>query len=107
MRILFFVLIFIFTNCDGTFSSNNAPLDKEKFIEVYEDVLLLETYYQSKFGIPNSYKYALDKSCEKVFKKHNVKKQEFQKSFEFYAHRPEQLKSINEQIIARLNKNKY
>lgn len=81
-------------------------MDEKKFIKVYEEVLVLENYYQTKFGVPSSYKNALENSCQKVFIKHKVSKQDFEKSFDYYAHRPEKLKSINEQVIASLNKKK-
>lgn len=107
MRILLFVLIFLLTNCsEGAFSSDESPLEEEKFIEVYEEVLVLENYYQTKYGVPNAYKKTLDSSCKKVFIKHRVSKQDFEKSYDYFAHRPEQLRSINEQVIARLNKKK-
>ena len=107
MRILFFALIFIFTNCsDGAFSSNDPYIEEDKFVEVYEEILVLENYYQTKYEVPNTYKVALDKSCQKVFVKHNVSKQDFEKTFDYYAHTPEKLKSINERVIARLNKKK-
>jgi hypothetical protein len=107
MRTLFFALIFIFTNCsDGAFSSNDPHIEEDKFVEVYEEILVLENYYQTKYGFPNTYKDALDKSCQKVFIKHNVSKQAFENTFDYYAHTPEKLKSINERVIARLNKKK-
>ncbi|MFM7682187.1 MAG: DUF4296 domain-containing protein [Bacteroidota bacterium] len=107
MRVLLFVFIFFLTNCsDGAFSSNEPPLEEEMFVEVYEEVLVLENYYQTKYGVPSAYKNALDGSCHKVFAKHQVSKKDFEKSFDYYAHRPEKLRSINEQVIARLNKKK-
>jgi hypothetical protein len=107
MRYLIFILLISLTSCsEELFSSENEPLDEKKFIEVYEEVLVLENYYQTKYGVPNAYKNALDKSCQKVFIKNKVSKQDFEKSFDYYAHHPEKLKSINEQVIARLNKKK-
>jgi hypothetical protein len=69
-------------------------------------VLVLENYYQSKYGSINNYKNALDKSCEITFKKHGVSKIEFEKSYEFYAKNSKQLRSIQETIIERLNTKK-
>jgi uncharacterized membrane protein len=107
MRKFFFVLVFFLANCsDGAFSSNDPYIEEDKFVEVYEEILVLENYYQTKYGVPNTYKVALDKSCQKVFVKHNVSKQDFEKTFDYYAHTPEKLKSINERVIARLNKKK-
>ncbi|MFY7668138.1 MAG: DUF4296 domain-containing protein [Crocinitomicaceae bacterium] len=107
MRKFFFVLVFFLANCsDGAFSSNDPYIEEDKFVEVYEEILVLENYYQTKYGVPKTYKAALDKSCQKVFVKHNVSKQDFEKTFDYYAHTPEKLKSINERVIARLNKKK-
>jgi hypothetical protein len=105
---LFYISIFFLYGCyvDTFTSENSTTLEEEKFIEVYEDVLVLENYYQIKYGLPSVYKNALENSCKKIFEKHKIKKQDFEKSFDYYAHRPEQLKSINQQIIARLNKKK-
>ena len=103
----FFIFLCMLASCsEGVFSSEKPVLEENEFIEVYQDVLVLENYFQTKFGDPNSYKNALDKSCQKVFKKHEISKKDFETSYDYYAHRPEQLKSINEQVIARLNKKK-
>lgn len=107
MRYLTFILLISLTSCsEELFSSEKSMMDEKEFIDVYEEVLVLENYYQTKYGVPNIYKNALDKSCQKVFIKHKVSKQDFEKSFDYYAHHPDKLKSINEQMIARLNKKK-
>jgi hypothetical protein len=107
MRFLFFNLFLFLTSCSqGVFSSEKSVLEKEKFIEVYEDVLVLENYYQTKYGVPNLFKNALNNSCKKVFLKHDITKQDFEISYDYYAHRPNELKLINEQVITRLNKKK-
>ena len=107
MRYLIFIFLISLTSCaEELFNSEKSLLDEKKFIQVYEKVLVLENYYQTKYGVPNAYKRALDKSCQKVFIKHKVSKQDFEKSFDYYAHHPDKLKSINEQVIARLNKKK-
>ncbi|MBM3185855.1 MAG: DUF4296 domain-containing protein [Bacteroidetes bacterium] len=107
MRNLIFIMLISVTSCsEEPFRSEKSLMDEKKFIDVYEEVLVLENYYQTKYGVPSAYKNALDGSCHKVFTKHQVSKKDFEKSFDYYAHRPEKLKSINEQVIARLNKKK-
>lgn len=91
----------------GLFScSSNSPkgiLDEEKMTEVLQEVMLLENYYQSKYGSPSVYKAALDSSVEVVFKKHETNKLQFSKSFDFYAQNPELIKRIQSNIIEKLN----
>ena len=91
-------------NDNGSFFQlENAELSEEQFIEVYEDVLVLEKYYQMKYGLPNNYKEALEKSCLLIFSKHQVTKKAFEQSYSYYARNPEKLMSIQEEIINRLN----
>ena len=91
----------------GLFScSSNNPngiLDEEKMTEVLQEVILLENYYQSKYGSPSVYKAALDSSVEVVFKKHQTNKIQFSKSFYFYAQNPELFQKIQAKIIENLN----
>ena len=91
----------------GLFSctSNNHKgiLDEEKMTEVLQEVMLLENYYQSKYGSPSVYKAALDSSVEIVFKKHQINKIQFSKSFDFYAQNPELFQKIQAKIIENLN----
>lgn len=86
-------------------SSNNPKgiLDEEKMTEVLQEVMLLENYYQTKYGSPSVYKVALDSSVEIVFKKHQTNKIQFSKSFDFYAQNPELFQKIQAKIIENLN----
>jgi hypothetical protein len=91
----------------GLFScSSNDPegiLDEEKMTEVLQEVMLLENYYQSKFGSPSVYKAALDSSVEVIYKRFNTNKKQFSKSFNYYAQDPELFKKIQAKIIENLN----
>ena len=103
-----FLFAFLFSACNenGSLFQEKEPLTEEQFVEVYEDILVLENYYQSKYGILTNYKDALEKSSEKTFRKHKTTKVEFENTYEFYAKNPEKLRTIQEKIIARLNKKK-
>lgn len=102
MKVLIALLL---TLCLFSCSSNNPKgiLDEEKMTEVLQEVMLLENYYQSKYGSPSVYKAALDSSVEIVFKKHQTNKIQFSKSFDFYAQNPELFKKIQAKIIENLN----
>ena len=110
MRFILYGLLLTFLlfacNENGSLFQEKEPLTEEQFVDVYEDVLVLENYYQAKYGILTNYKDALEKSTDKAFRKHHVTKIDFEKTYEFYAKNPEKLKTIQEKIIARLNKKK-
>lgn len=87
--------------------ATKKPLDlieEEKMSLVLEEVLLMESHYQSKNGVPGIYKEALDKSLSVVFKKHHVTKNQFKNSYEFYASQPELFKELNTSIMDRLSR---
>jgi hypothetical protein len=79
-------------------------IEKEKMSRVLEDVLLMESYYQSKHGIPGLYKDALDESLSGVFKKHHITKKQFKESYVYYASQPEVFKELNTSIMDRLSR---
>jgi hypothetical protein len=79
-------------------------IDAEKMSLILEEVLLMESHYQSKNGVPGIYKDALDKSLVMIFKKHKVTKKEFKDSYAFYASQPELFKTLNTSIMDRLSR---
>jgi hypothetical protein len=46
----------------------------------------------------------LDSSVNVVFKKNNVTKKQFEKSFDYYSKNPKIFKSIQQKMIEQLNK---
>lgn len=101
----FFVLIIIVSACssNGTDSSNEAELTEEQMIEVTQEVMLLENYYQTKYGSPYVYKKALDSSVNVVFKRFSITKKQYENTFNYYAENPELYKELQMKIIESLN----
>ena len=91
--------------CQQTTTKKPSNLiDEEKMSLVLEQVLLMESHYQSKNGVPGIYKDALDKSLSVVFKKHHVTKKQFMDSYTYYASLPESFKELNTGIMDRLSR---
>jgi len=103
MKILVALLLTLGVFSCSTNKNPDGILDEEKMTEVLQEVMLLENYYQSKYGSPSVYKSALDSSVEIVFKKHQTTKFQFSKSFDFYAQNPELFQKIQFKIIESLN----
>jgi hypothetical protein len=79
-------------------------IEEEQMSVILEEVLLMESHYQSKTGVPSMYKDALEKSLGVIFKKHHVTKKQFKNSYEFYASQPEAFKALNTSIMDRLSR---
>jgi hypothetical protein len=104
---LFPILCFLFflVACQETTTKKPMQLiDEEKMSLVLEEVLLMESHYQSKHGVPGIYKDALDESLKGIFKKHHVTKKQFKDSYVYYASQPEQFKALNTSIMDRLSR---
>lgn len=111
MRLLISTLITFFsliscTRNDLLDGKEPATLNEDQFIAVYEEILVVESYYQAKLGLPHLCKKELETASGKIFLKYKTNKTQFEKSFEYYALDPKRLQSIQEKIINRLNKRK-
>ncbi|MBM3916783.1 MAG: DUF4296 domain-containing protein [Sphingomonadales bacterium] len=98
---LFFLLLFL--GCQQTELPNHI-LPIKKMCSVVKEITLLETHFQSKYGVPSQYKSALDLSVKKVFKKAHITRKQFQTSLDYYAAHPELQKALNEQLLMELSR---
>lgn len=97
-----FCLIFVFACQNDLVPAGILPL--EKMAPLVTEVTLLETHYQSKYGVPSQYKTALDGSVKKVLKKANCNKRTFEKSLKYYAAHPTLQEALNETILTNLSR---
>ncbi len=85
-------------------SSSSDTLPKEKMEKVMWDVAqsseLLNGYVYYKY--PEQNRAALnDAMLQRVFKIHNITKEQFNKTLDYYEKRPDELKTIIDTIISR------
>jgi hypothetical protein len=106
MKFILPFLLTLFAAACGNISSEKPAglIDADKMSVILEDVLLLESHYQSKYGVPGVYKDALDESVNKVLKKHGVSTKQFQTSYRYFASHPEEFKALNTRIMDRLSR---
>jgi hypothetical protein len=99
----FFFTLTLLIGC----SSNELPdgiLPLDQMAPLVEEITLLETHYQSKFGVPSQYKKALDQSVSRVLSKANCTLSDFEKSLKYYAAHPELQKQLNEKLLTNLSR---
>jgi len=86
---------------------NNVPADVlplAQMVPLVEEITLLETHYQSKYGVPSEYKGALDQSVQDILKKAGCSKAKFEKSLKYYAEHSDLQKTLNEQLLTKLSR---
>lgn len=103
-KLLYFLcLLFILASCRST----EEVLPKEKMEKVMWDVAqsseFLNGYVYYKY--PEQNRAALnDAMLQKVFKIHNINKEQFNNTLEYYEKRPDELKAIVDTIVSRQKK---
>ena len=102
MKYFILIFLFAFVSCD-TETRPSSIIEKDKMIDIMEQVLVLETYYQSLPG-PASSKHALDSTVDLVFKKSGITKNNFEESYRFYSSDLEEFKKMQTEIMEKLEK---
>ncbi len=69
-----------------------------------EEVIVLETDYQSLPGNPASNNHALGSTVDLVFKKSGITKIEFEESYRFYSSDLAEFKKMQAEIMEKLEK---
>jgi len=103
MKYFILILLFAFVSCDTEIRPSSI-IEKNKMIDIMEEALVLETYYQSLPGNPASNKQALDSTVDLVFKKSGITKNEFEESYRFYSSDLEEFKKMQAEIMEKLEK---
>ncbi len=103
-----FVLLLITTlfSCNKV-KNSHVPADiipEDKMVEIIVDVSIAESAIniQQRRGIAANKN--VKKYFDEVFKKHNVKKEDFQKSFKYYSRDPKEMKKIYTEVIEDLSR---
>ena len=97
-------LVFFLLSCgeNKTISIPTNILSKEKMAEVITDIHLAEAEASMRTVPDSSSKEKLN--FRKIFDKHSITKQQYEKSLSFYIEHPEILDEIYEQVLNELSK---
>jgi hypothetical protein len=99
---LFFFLLFLYACSENKIPAGILQLDEMS--SLVEEITIIETHYQSKFGVPSQYKKALDTSVNKTLRKANCTRAKFEKSLRYYAAHPEHQKALNEALLTSMSR---
>ncbi len=103
IRLLFIPLILLISCTQSETKEKSEILSEKKMVDVLVDLQISETYFLDKKNInkdetkdlqPRYYKY--------IFEKHEVNKEQFDKSIKFYQEDLNKLKMIFDSVASRL-----
>ena len=98
--------LFLLFACEQKDRMPEGLLDREKFKEVLLDAQLLEARYNHEVVVEHKQEVPMKQYYEQVFEKHGTDNEQFQRTFQYYTARPEELKAIYEEIIVELGRRK-
>jgi hypothetical protein len=104
--LLFVFLLFLVAAC-GEPPAEVPPsdvLDRSKFTDVMVDVQLIEGMKIHKLGPKRAKSPDMEAMYANIFQKHEVDKESFEKTYDYYKARPDEMELIYEQVLDSLSK---
>jgi hypothetical protein len=95
------LFIFLLGGCENA-TQTDVPanlIKKDKLISLIVDLQILESHFQRQFSRVDLYRDALDSSSSLIYQTHNITKNEFKESVDYYAAYPDSLFIIYEAAL--------
>ena len=104
----FVILILLLLGCSNKRNTQAKILDKDKMAAVLWDVIRANSFtelYIKKDSLKNAM-LENRKLQQQIFMLHNVSKDDFYKSYQYYLYQPDQMRVIIDTIAARSERNR-
>lgn len=104
-KIIIIISFLLLISCSKNFNQNKDILPEEKFIEITIDIQKAQALVNFKSdSLQNVRSIRLNSYNEEVLNKHNVTKEKYNKSVEYYTSKPDKFNKIMEEVVKNLNK---
>lgn len=98
----FAIILLILAGCSQPEAEPEGLLDRAKFKEVMLEAQLIEARVNHEMVIDRRTDSPVQQYYDSLFAQQNVTEEQFKKTFQYYAERPEELKVIYEEILTEL-----
>jgi len=106
-RLFFFVLLICAVGCAGNKDDAKDVLPQQKMEEVVWDIVQADEFMQN-YVVKDSNKINIDSArynlYEEVFRLHKISRDQFKKSYDYYASHPREAKLMFDSLSVRANK---
>mgnify|MGYP000134061741 FL=1 len=106
IRYSFIAIILFFTSCSTDLMEIEEPknlISKPKMIRIMKELVKLEAYIQGSYPSVSEYNKSMLNSSDTLFKRLNVKSDDFEASIDYYGSHQEQMKEIYDEVLDELN----
>lgn len=102
-KLIIIISLLFFISCSKTPYDNKDVLEEKVFIEVLTDIQKSQALVNSKADTSQDIRNLRLKTYnEEVLKKHKIKKEQYNKSVEYYTSDPNKLNKILDQVVKKL-----
>ena len=84
-------------------NNDEKILSKELVISIFEELVLIESYLQSKYYSYSNYCESLQVSRDSLFKVKGVTLQQFSNSFDYYSKTDQELVTLYKEVLNNYN----
>ena len=95
MKLHKLIICLLLLSCSNNTISNVEIIPKNKFIQILQDIHIIEADYEmNKSNGEKKSKENLNSDYQKIFLNHNITKQLFNNTMSYYSSKPNQLEEI-------------
>lgn len=106
IRYSFIALILFVTSCSTGLMEIEEPdnlISKPKMVKVMKELVKLEAHIQGTYPSVSEYNKSMLNSSDTLFKRLNVKSDDFEASIDYYGSHQDQMREIYNEVLDELN----
>lgn len=108
MKIVLFIIAgLLAVRCAGDIETPDAPQDligRDTMVMVIRELSVLESYAQVRYQLVNNYHKVMKSSGRLCLQKYHIDPRRFERSYNYYVSRQEELQSIYSEVLDSLTK---
>ncbi|HLP53704.1 MAG TPA: DUF4296 domain-containing protein [Fluviicola sp.] len=108
MKIVLFIIAgLLAVRCAGDIEAPDAPQDligRDTMVMVIRELSVLESYAQVRYQLVNNYHKVMKSSGRLCLQKYHIDPRRFERSYNYYVSRQEELQSIYSEVLDSLTK---
>ena len=108
MRILLLIVVgFLAVRCSNEIDTPAAPDDlvgRDTMVMVIRELSVLESYAQTRYQLVNNYHKVMKSSGRVCLEKYRIDPKRFERSYNYYSSRQDELQSIYTEVMDSLTK---
>jgi|TARA_R110000737_G_scaffold352130_1_gene396867 hypothetical protein len=105
-RPIILALFCFLVSCKTEISKPRAPKDvlsKKEMVSLTKDLLLMESNIELSYGQVATYYKILNSSTDVIFKKHQISRERYTRSFDYFAADQDKMTALYQEILDSLN----